>query len=69
MATTIQISDSTKQTLDKLKIFERETYNEVIENLLEDNLELNERTLKEINERKKSKDWVSMGDVEKHLGL
>jgi len=69
MSTTIQISDNVKKALENLKIFERETYNEVIENMLEDNLELNEKTLKEINERKKSKDWVSMEDVEKHLGL
>jgi predicted CopG family antitoxin len=69
MSTTIQISDNVKKALENLKIFERETYNEVIENILEDNLELNEKTLKEINERKKSKDWVSMEDVEKHLGL
>jgi hypothetical protein len=52
-----------------MKIFERETYNEVIENMIEDNLELNEKTKKEIEERRKSDDLVSMKDVEKHLGL
>ena len=69
MTTTIQISDSVKNALDNLKLLERETYNEVIENMLEDNLDLNEKTLKEIEERKNSKDWVSIEDVEKHLGL
>lgn len=69
MTTTIQISDSVKNALDNLKLLERETYNEVIENMLEDNLDLNEKTLREIEERKNSKDWVSIEDVEKHLGL
>mgnify|MGYP003974753607 FL=1 len=69
MPTTIQISTSVKSNLDKMKIFERETYNEVIENMIEDNLELNEKTKKEIEERRKSDDLVSMKDVEKHLGL
>ena len=69
MATTIQISNSVKMALDNLKLLERETYNEVIENMLEDNLDLNKKTLREIKERKNSKDWVSIEDVEKHLGL
>ena len=69
MATTIQISNSVKGALDNLKLLERETYNEVIENMLEDNLDLNEKTLKEIKARKNSKDWVSIEEVEKHLGL
>mgnify|MGYP005656691253 FL=1 len=69
MPTTIQISTSVKSNLDKMKIFERETYNEVIENMIEDNLELNEKTKREIEERRKSDDLVSMKDVEKHLGL
>ncbi len=69
MATTIQISDNVKKSLDKIKVFQRQTYNEVIEDMIEDNLELNEKTKKEIKERSKSDDFVSMEDVEKHLGL
>ena len=69
MTTTIQISDSVKKALDNLKLLERETYNEIIESMLEDNLDLNERTLREIEERKNSKDWISIEDVERHLGL
>ncbi len=69
MATTIQISDSVKKSLDSIKLFQRETYNEVIENMLEDNLDLNKKTLKEIEERKNSKDWISIEDVEKHFVL
>ena len=69
MSTTIQISNNVKQVLDRRKIFERETYNEVIENMIEDDLELNERTKREIEERRKSKDFVSMEEVEKEFGL
>lgn len=69
MATTIQISDSVKKSLNTMKIFGRETYNEIIENMIEDNLELNEKTRKEIEERRKSNDFISIEDIERHLGL
>ena len=72
MPTTIQISNNVKQTLDKMKIFERETYNEVIENMIEINLELNDKTKKEIEEARKrvnSGDFVSHEEVGKRLGL
>ena len=55
MNTTIQVSQSVKRNLDKMKIFERETYNEIIENMIEDNLELNEKTKKEIEESRKGR--------------
>ena len=35
MPTTIQISDKVKIILDKMKIIERETYNEIIERMIE----------------------------------
>ena len=69
MSTTIQISDQVKKTLEKMRLFDRETYNEIIENMLEDNLELNEKTKKELAERMNSKDFVSQEDVEKEFGL
>jgi len=69
MPTTIQISDKMKTVLDKMKIIERETYNEIIERMIEDDLELNERTKKELEERRKSKDFVSHADVKKRFGL
>ena len=40
MPTTIQISDPVKKALERMKMFKRETYNDVIENLIEDNMEL-----------------------------
>ncbi len=69
MPTTIQISDNVKKTLDKMKIIERETYNEIIEKMIEDDLELSERTKKELEERRKSKNFVSQKEAKKRLGL
>jgi len=69
MSTTIQISDEVKVFLDRMKIFERETYNEIIEEMLEGNFELNEKTKKEIEEARKSKKWISHEEVKKSFGL
>ena len=72
MATTIQISNDVKQVLDKMKLFERETYNGVIEVMIEDNLRLNEKTKREVEEairRIDSGDFISQEEVEKSLGL
>jgi len=48
MVTTIQIKEDIKSALTQMKIFERETYNDVLERLIEDVRELNEETKKEI---------------------
>jgi predicted transcriptional regulator len=69
MSTTIQISEEVKGFLDRMRIFERETYNEILEDLIESNLELNEKTKKEIEEARKSKKWISHEDVKKSFGL
>lgn len=69
METTIKISNNVKNLLDKMKLYERETYNDVIEVLIEDNLELNEKTKKELSERMKSPKLVSHEEVKKRLGL
>ena len=69
MSTTIQISDQVKKTLEKMRVFERETYNEVIEDMLEDQMEINEKTKKELAKRKNSKDFVSLESVEKEFGI
>ncbi|MBS3093950.1 hypothetical protein J4456_05210 [Candidatus Pacearchaeota archaeon] len=69
MTTTIQISDDVKRTLEKMRIFERETYNEIIENMLEDQMEINDKTKKELSERKNSKNFITQGDVEKEFGI
>lgn len=48
MVTTIQIKEDIKSTLTQMKLFERETYSDVLERLIEDVRELNEETKKEI---------------------
>ncbi len=53
MATTIQISQDLQQQLNKMKLFSRETYEEVIWNLIEDTKELSEQTKREIAKARK----------------
>ena len=48
MVTTIQIKEDIKLILTQMKLFERETYNDVLERLIEDVQELNKKTKKEI---------------------
>ena len=69
MTTTIQISDNVKLVLDRMKMIERETYNDIIERMIEDDLEINKKTKRELEERKKSKDFTSHEDVRKRYGL
>ena len=68
MATTIQISDQVKDKLGGMKMFERESYNEIIERMLEDEMELNEQTKKELEEARKGKS-IPHEDVMKLYGL
>jgi len=72
MVTTIQISEELKNTLNKRKLFDRETYEEIIWDLLEDTLELSEQTHKEIEiARKEFKEGktISHKQLKKELGL
>jgi predicted transcriptional regulator len=69
MEQTIKVSSSVKQVLDKMKMFERETYNDIIEVLLEDHLELNEKTKKELEERSTSGKFISHEEVIKKFGV
>jgi predicted transcriptional regulator len=72
MATTIQISEEVKDNLDKMKIYERESYNEILEWMLEDDLELNKKTKREIEEAQKrisSGKFLTQEQVEKKLGF
>ena len=72
MPTTIQISDNVKSILDKMKMMERETYNDIIERMIEDDLELNEKTKTEIEEarkRIKSGKFITQEEAKKRLGL
>ena len=60
MVTTIQISEELKKELAKKKFSGRETYENIIWDLLEDAMELNEETKKEIEE---SREEIKAGKV------
>lgn len=72
MATTIQITESLQDALFKRKFFERETYEEVIWDLMEDVKEINEETKRELEiARKEAKQGKvhSLAAVKKELGF
>ncbi|MBS3117570.1 hypothetical protein J4430_01695 [Candidatus Woesearchaeota archaeon] len=53
MATTIQISERLQHELAKKKLFDKETYEEVIWDLMEDTMELSEETKRHIAQAEK----------------
>ncbi|MBD3310840.1 hypothetical protein GF351_06500 [Candidatus Woesearchaeota archaeon] len=72
MATTIQISEELQDELSKRKISDRETYEEVIWDVLEDTMEITEETKSEIElARKEVKEgkFVTLSEAKKQLGL
>ena len=71
-STTIQISSRLQQELNKMKLFSRETYEEVIWNIIEDTKELSEQTKKDIAlSRKEISEgkFVTLSDLKKKYGL
>ena len=72
MSTTIQISDEMRNQLNNLKLYGRDTYNDVLERILEDMQELNEKTKKEIEKARKeieSGHYKTHEEVRKELGF
>ena len=72
MTTTIQISDILHIELRNRKLFDRETYEEVIWDLVEDTKELNAQTKKEIVEARaeiKAGKFHTLAQVKEELGL
>lgn len=72
MATSIQISEKLQKELVKRKTFDKETYEEVIWDLVEDSQELSEQTKKEIAQARaeiKAGRTHTLADVKKELGL
>ena len=70
--TTIQISSNLQQELNKMKLFNRETYEEVIWNIIEDTKELSEQTKKDIAlSRKEISEgkFVTLSDLKKKYNL
>jgi hypothetical protein len=72
MVTSIQISETLHKELSERKIYDNETYEEIIWDLLEDTLELNEETKKDIEQARaeiKAGKSHTMAEVKKELGL
>ncbi len=72
MATTIQVSEDLKRELEKLKIYPRESYENVIWDLLEANMELSEETKKELEKAYRDIEEgriYTHKEVKKELGL
>jgi predicted CopG family antitoxin len=72
MPTTIQVSDDIRTTLERMKLYEKESYNDIIERMLEDQKGLSEKTKQEIEEAKKrvkSGKFVTMDLVAKKYGV
>ncbi len=72
MATTIQISERLQAELAKKKLFDRETYEEVIWDLIEDTMELSDETKRNIEiSRKEFKQgkFYTHKQIKKESGL
>lgn len=72
MATTIQISDELRDRLALRKMTSKDRYEDVIWDLLEDTMELNEQTKREIaHARKEFKEgkFITHEQLKKELGL
>jgi len=68
MSVKIEISKRVKKVLDKIRNLRKETYNEVILRLIEDELELNKKTKRELEKARKSKS-VPHHEARKRFGL
>jgi predicted transcriptional regulator len=72
MATTIQISSDLLQELKIRKLYNKESYEEIIWDLLEDSMELSQETLTRIEKAKKEIEkgnFLTHEQVKKELGL
>ena len=70
--TTIQVSKKIKDMLEKLKISSRDSYNDVIEQLIEDSQELSEEAIKDIEaalEDVKQGRIISHEEVKRRMGF
>ena len=75
MATTIQISNPLLEQLKQMKIHEKESYEDIIWDLVEDRMELSESTKQAIQEYEKDikegnwEKFTSHEDLKKELGI
>jgi predicted transcriptional regulator len=72
MATTIQISKGLQKELTNRKLSDKETYEEVIWDMVEDSKDMSEETKKEIADARaeiKAGRFYTMAEVKKELGI
>ncbi len=72
MYTSIQVSNDLKDELTKRKFYDAESYEGVIWDLIEDSLEINAETKKEIAESRAAAargEVISLEEVKKKLGF
>ena len=72
MVTTIQISDELLDRLRNMKIHEKESYEDIILDLIEDRLEISEETKSEIEESRREVregKTVSLEEIKRKLKL
>ncbi len=72
MPTTIQVSEKLQEELVKRKLYDKETYEEVIWDLVEDSQELDEETKKELAQARreiKEGKYHTLEEVKKDLGI
>ena len=72
MATTIQISEKLLSLLKSRKMYDKESYEEIILDLLEDEMEISEETkalIKQAEEEYKLGKVHSLDEVKKELGI
>ncbi len=70
MDTTIQVSKDLVNTLNKRKIHSRESYEDIIWDLLEDTMELSEETKRDIEKSReefKKGEFVSFEEIKRRL--
>ncbi|MCL5679412.1 MAG: hypothetical protein M0Z77_07300 [Thermoplasmatales archaeon] len=72
MPTTIQVSEKLQKELSRRKLYSKETYEEVIWDLMEDSHELDEETRKELAQARqeiKEGKYHTLEEVKKELGF
>ena len=72
MATTIQVEEEIRNSLNNMKLHSRETYNDVLERLIEDFQELNAETKLDIEKARKEIEagkYKTHSQVKDELGL
>ena len=72
MATTIQLSNELKDVLNSRRVYDKETYEEVIWNLLEDLEDLSQSTLERIKISEKeieNNETISLNSIKKKYDL